>query len=171
MEDDCYLPWRARCIPAISQHAGLTATEGDPEPLRSGIDRPVGDVANAWQASVGASVTYTFDSPHFVTQVRIVFDSDLNRCDPSRPSGAPVKNMRNYYSLDAQPWQVPSTLTKAFTLESQTADGTWTTIHSCTNNYQRLVSVPLETETQSIRLTPTKTWGADQVRLFRFEIS
>ncbi len=171
MEDDCYLPWHARRVPSLSQQAGLTATEGDPEPLRNGIDRPVGAAANAWQAPVGASVTYTFNTPRPVAQARIVFDSDLNRSDPGWSINATAKNMRHYYSLDAPPWQVPSALTRAFTLEAQAVDGTWTTIHECTNNYQRLVSVLLETETQAIRLTPTKTWGAEQVRLFAFDIS
>ena len=35
MDDDCYLPWHRRPIPALSRVARLTASAGDPDPLRS----------------------------------------------------------------------------------------------------------------------------------------
>jgi len=43
MDDDCYLPWNVRELPELTKRADLTAAEGDPEPLRNGVDRPVGD--------------------------------------------------------------------------------------------------------------------------------
>ena len=58
MEDDCYLPWNARQVPALTQAATLTASEGDPEPLRNGLDRPIGGADNGWTGSLGAWVEY-----------------------------------------------------------------------------------------------------------------
>ncbi len=48
MDDDCYLPWNTRAIPEVTRSARLTASEGDPEPLRNGLDRPIGDDDNGW---------------------------------------------------------------------------------------------------------------------------
>lgn len=62
LEDDCYLPWNRREIPKLSIEAKLTASEGDPEPLRNGIDRPVGAEDNGWTGELGSYVQYTFQS-------------------------------------------------------------------------------------------------------------
>ncbi|MBI2301435.1 MAG: FAD-dependent oxidoreductase [Armatimonadetes bacterium] len=56
MDDDCYLSWHLRAIPELSRTAKLTASEGDPEPLRNGTDRPIDDVDNGWHGSPGAWV-------------------------------------------------------------------------------------------------------------------
>ena len=56
MDDDCYLPWNVRAVPELTRAATLTASEGDPEPLRNGFDRPVGDDDNGWTGSVGSWV-------------------------------------------------------------------------------------------------------------------
>ena len=62
MDDDCYLPWHVRDVPALTRQARLTASAGDPEPLRNGVDRPVGAVDNAWTGAPGAWVQYAFDA-------------------------------------------------------------------------------------------------------------
>ena len=46
------LATRARC-PALTSEAALTASEGDPEPLRNGLDRPIGDDDNGWTGELG----------------------------------------------------------------------------------------------------------------------
>ena len=53
MSDDCYLPWRSRSVPDLAKSARLTASAGDPEPLRNGVDRPVGEQDNGWAGDVG----------------------------------------------------------------------------------------------------------------------
>jgi hypothetical protein len=106
-----------------------------------------------------------------VLQARMVFDSDLNRRDPDRgPDNRKVRNMRHFYPLNASPWSVPQTLVKAFRLEAVADDGTWHVVHEEDNNYQRLVRVPVETVASAIRLTPLATWGAEETRLFAFDV-
>lgn len=162
MDDDCYLPWHARQGATLAREATLAAEAGDPEPLRNGVDRPVGEVDNGWTAPLGTPVTYTFDAPVDVDSVRIVFDSDLNRDS---------RNMRHVYLLDADLWHPPETLVKAFHIEARSPEGAWEILHHETNNYQRLVRVPLTTRTTAIRLTCESTWGGKDAHLFGFEIA
>ncbi|NLE38531.1 MAG: FAD-dependent oxidoreductase, partial [Pirellulaceae bacterium] len=79
LEDDCYLPGYRREISALTRIATLTASEGDPEPLRNGIDRPGCDAFNGWSGSPGSWLQYTLPHPQRLGRVRLVFDSDLNR--------------------------------------------------------------------------------------------
>jgi hypothetical protein len=168
MEDDCYLPWHTRAIPEISRRAELSASNGDPEPLRNGVDRPVDDTDNGWYGATGTTVEMTFETSVPLREARLVFDSDLNRVDTSR--GHTARNMRHYYALDADLWHVPETLVKAFRIDTQTADGSWETAAEVSNNYQRLVRVPLEVETRAVRFVPLETWGAERAHVFSFDV-
>jgi hypothetical protein len=161
MGDDCYLPWNRRQIPALAQAAALSASEGDPEPLRNGLDRPIGDADNAWTGRLGAWVEYTFSRPAHVRTTRIVFDSDLNR---------PEKNMPCLYPLHAEAIGVPETLVRAFRIQAQGPDGQWSTVAQMENNYQRLVEVTIDVKTRALRLVPAATWGAAQARLFAWDV-
>ena len=167
MDDDCYLPWRRRAIPDLSRRATLTASEGDPEPLRNGIDRPLDGADNGWSGALGSTVTYTFEAQTPVREARLVFDSDLERIDAAR--GYRAKNMRDLFPRDAPPWSVPETLVRAFRLDGLGADGEWRAVFEETNNYQRLVRVALETEAYGLRLVPTGTWGSERAHVFAFE--
>ncbi len=162
MDDDCYLPWNARAIPQVSATAKLTASEGDPEPLRNGFDRPIGDVDNGWTCPVGGWVEYSFDEPTELTRARIVFDSDLNRHRLNLPSS---------YPLDQPARGVPATMVKAFRLEAKTDDGEWQAVAEASGSRQRLVKVPLAITTSAIRLIPEATWGADDAHIFAFDVA
>ncbi len=161
MDDDCYLPFNAREIPAVSKAAALTASEGDPEPLRNGHDRPIGDDDNGCTVALDGWIEYAFDAPTKLSQARMTFDSDLNRYRLNLPSS---------YPIDLPMRSVPETMVRGFRIDVKTPDGSWTTAHEENNNYQRLVRVPLDVETTAVRLVPTATWGADQAHLFAFDV-
>lgn len=169
MEDDCYLPWHARAVAPLSLSARLTADAPDAEVLRNGIDRPVGAQDNGLRLQLGTAVSYAFDSVCDVREARIVFDSDLDRRDLSRGRGS-ARNMRFFYALDDVPWHVPETMTRAFRIEARQGDGRWETVFRETNNYQRLVRVPLGVRATEVRLVPEHTWGAPDAHLFAFEV-
>jgi hypothetical protein len=160
MDDDAYLPWHTRAVPERSRAATLAATAGDPEPLRNGVDRTVGDTDNGWTGPCGSEITYTFDADRPVREARLVFDSSLGR---------PGKNMRHSFPRGAALWHVPETLVRAFHIDAL-RNGDWQTIHKEDNNYQRLVRVPLNTEAEAIRLVPEATWGAENAHVFAFDI-
>ncbi len=162
MDDDCYLPWNKREIPALTQEARLSASAGLPEALRNGIDRPVKDEDNGWSAPVGASVEYRFDGVRSLREARIVFDSDLNR--------PRVAGMECQYRLKVDPNAVPASLVKDFRIEVQDSADNWRELVQVKGNYQRLVRIPLNVEAKAVRLVPLTTWGAKQAHLFAFDV-
>ncbi|MBN1933555.1 MAG: FAD-dependent oxidoreductase [Anaerolineae bacterium] len=166
MDDDCYLPWNARRMPALTRQATLTASSGDPEPLRNGLDRPIDDATsgwrdNGWRGQIGDWVQYAFDTPQPVGQMRFVFDSDLNRPEMNQPS---------HYPLHAEPVVVPQTLVKAFRIEALDEDGHWRQVARVDNNYQRLVRLSVDSTTRAVRFIPESTWGAAYVHLFAWDV-
>ncbi|MGC9523781.1 MAG: FAD-dependent oxidoreductase [Anaerolineae bacterium] len=161
MDDDCYLPWNKREVPQLTRSATLQASSGDPEPLRNGADRPVGDDDNGWHGSVGDWVTYRFDAPYAVRRLRFVFDSDLDRREKNQPS---------YYARDVQPVGVPETIVRAFRVEALNADDQWVPLTRIDNNYQRLVRLNVDVTTSAIRFVPERTWGAESVHVFAWDV-
>lgn len=163
MDDDCYLPWHRRAVGPMTAEATLSASAGDPEPLRNGLDRPIDDATNAWDAAPGESVELHFDAPRRVGLIRLVFDSDTSRGD----TGC---NMPCDYPLDREPLAPPPQLVRGFTVETRDEDGTWNQALAIDDNYQRLVRLPLEGVTSAVRVTPTATWGAETARLFAVDL-
>jgi hypothetical protein len=162
MEDDCYLPWNVRRVPTLTRTAHLAASKGDPEPLRNGLDRPVGDDDNGWTGSAGDWVQYTFDRVERVRTLRFVFDSDLNR---------PEKNQPASYPLHQEPVGVPQAMVRAFRVEAQDGNGTWQVIAREGNNYQRLVCVETDVLARAMRFIPEATWGAEFVHVFAWDVA
>lgn len=161
LDDDCYLPGRVRAIPELTQSAALTASRGDPEPLRNGVDRPAGAADNGWTASPGDWVQYTFDGCRRVREFRFVFDSDLNRADTT---------MLCKYPLQSEPAGVPGTITRAFRVEAANENGEWASVVRHDNNYQRLVRLPVDIETRALRFTPEATWGSEVAHVFAWTV-
>jgi hypothetical protein len=162
MQDDCYLPWHARAVPVLSQAGTLTASQGDPDPLRNGLDRPIGDADNGWTGKIGSWIQYAWNAPVHVGKLRFAFDSDLNR---------PEHNMTCRYPLHAEPVGVPQTMVRAFRIEAQDAHGAWATAARVENNYQRLVRLDVNVETCALRFVPEATWGSDEVHVFAWDVA
>lgn len=161
MDDDCWLPWHVRQVPLLTREAALTASSGDPEPLRNGIDRPVNDEDNGWRGEIGSWVEYRFDQPRRVRELRFIFDSDLNR---------PGLNMPHTYPLSAAPYRVPATVTRAFRIEAQDESESWRVVVREDNNYQRLVRLPIDVVVRALRFFPEATWGAEMAHLFAWDV-
>jgi hypothetical protein len=161
MDDDCYLPGRRRDMAPLTGCAEFSASEGDPEPLRNGVDRPVGEDDNGWTAPPGAWVEYAWPQPVAIRGVRLVFDSDLY---------ANGLGMPHAYPLDQKDAAPPETLVKAFRLEARDQADPWRTVFETDANYQRLVRIPLQVKATAIRFTPLATWGAAAAHIQAFEI-
>lgn len=161
MEDDCYLPWNRRNIPRLTQTATLSASSGNPDPLRDGYDRAIGSQSHCWEGQIGDWIEYSFKNPQQIHQLRFIFDSDLNRKQ---------LNMLSAYPLHSESFQVPKTLVRSCKVDALNLDGKWETVAHIQNNYQRLVKLNLSINTKKIRLIPIKTWGAETVRIFSWDI-
>lgn len=161
MDDDCYLPGLARAVSPLSRGARLTASEGDPEPLRNGIDRPIGDTDNGWTCRPQGWAGYAFSGAVPAADARIVFDSNLT------PHGLMMACM---FPRDLPPAAVPGTLVSAFRLEACDAGGHWSTVYETAQNNQRLVRIPIQRPVTALRLVPLACWGAERAHVQAFEV-
>jgi hypothetical protein len=127
--------------------------------LLDGLDRDRPNAEHRWEGPLGKPIEYRWKQPVQIGGVRIVFDSNLNN-NKRQPCSYPQKGDRSL---------VPETLVKAFRIEIADEHGRWKTVCEESNNYQRLVRVPVNKQAVAIRLTPTATWGATNARLFGFE--
>ncbi len=171
LDDDCYLPRIKREIAPLSANATLGSSSGDAEVLRNGIDRPVGNNENCWCGKSGDFVEYEFASLAKISSARIVFDSDLNRKGQGECSHHWEKNILSNFPLNQPPRCPPSSLVRSFRLEARQTDGSWQEFYREENNYQRLLRLNFEVETDALRLIPESTWGADEYRIFAFELA
>lgn len=161
MEDDCYLPWNKREIPELTKEARLTASEGNPEALRNGYDRTIGNEENRWKSSLDSWVEYSFKDSRKISEMRFVFDSNLNRGG---------HNMACCYPLDMEDIKVPETMIKKFRIETMNDSEEWRTVLNVTNNYQRLVRIKCDVEAKAVRFIPEETWGDTKASVFSWDI-
>ena len=138
MDDDCYLPGFQRTIPEICRNATLSASSGDPESLRNGIDRELDGNLNLWNCRIGDTAEYDFGEEKSIREIRLVFDSDLEH---------PNLNVVANYWLQGKVFTPPSSLVSAFDL---LADGK--IIYHTDNNYQRLIRIPVDIRARKLTL-------------------
>jgi hypothetical protein len=198
MDDDCRLPRNKRDIPEITKRAVITveakrggataaaeaeakksaaeaetsvagaeakrggaAAVAEAEALRNGYDRPENGNDNCMVFDMDESVIYNFNKVINISGFRIVFDSDLNRT---------THNMPCVYPLDMEPLRVPETMVKEFTIAISGDGVNYTEIIHDTNNYQRLVKIGCRCTARYVKLTPLRTWGCEQARIFSWDI-
>jgi hypothetical protein len=157
LADDCYLPWIRQEMPPLTRTARLTASQGNPEPVRDGIARPVGEETHAWSARPGDWIAYEFDAEQQVREVALALDSSLEKdialslyspSECSRPPGALPRKLR---------------------VEVRTA-GQWETVQALCDNAQRFLRLPLARRAAAVRVTLEDLWGADETRVYGFVV-
>ena len=171
MDDDCYLPFNRRTMPALTRKAAYTSDAPDAENLRNGYDRPIGDQDNGWTGKPGDTITIRFDHPEQINRSRLIFDSDLNRATLPEAVAGNNRPMRSSYLRNEKPTYVPRTMVRDFRLEVLNENGQWRVIKEVSGNYQRRVILPIDQKTSGIRLVPLAAWGADKFHIFSFDIS
>ncbi len=153
--DDCYLPGLLRERSALTLQAQLTATQGDPEPVRDGVNRQVGEDPHCWVAQLGDTLTYTF-AAQYVSEAVLILDSAM------------AGNIAmSWHQRDDQMTQIPPPMPKCFRLEVDRGNG-WELLHHATENYQRHIRIPIEESVQGVRYTLEETWGAAESRVYAF---
>lgn len=160
MSDDSYLPWNVRKVSRNTSEARLTASSGNPELLRNGVDRPVGNDMNSWQAAPGDFVEFRFDSPRKIEKLRFVFDSNLK---------VRLLNMPSLRKLDGWSFKTPETLVSDFHIEVP-ENGKWSNALSVKDNHQRLVKLDASLETDALRFVLDKTHGCGSANIFAMDI-
>ena len=102
---------------------------------------------------------YTLAEATEVKELRIVFDSDLNRKG---------YNMPCRFALETPYLKLPATLIRSFSVELVDENGNKTLTEY--ENHKRFVRIPVGKKLQSTRLIPHSTWGAEDYRVFSFEL-
>lgn len=166
--NDCLLPHHPRTPAALTKDAELTCsgvTEGL-ENLRDGNDRE-----NVFVCGKGDVIEYRFAKPEKVNEVRIIFDSDLDRTTLPGDFCERQHAMRCNLLPDSPVMHLPTTLCSAYRCEAVLEDGSVCTLADVTDNSQRLILIPgCEAHVTALRLTMTEAnCGGEEMRLFAFE--
>jgi hypothetical protein len=159
MDDDCWLPGLRREVARVAE--GPVVCGGGPvNRLSDGVDRDRPGEDHAWSSVPNANFARCFwDAPVDLAGARLVFDSNLNH----------AKRMPCSYPQKGDRCLVPSSLVKAFRLEVSDDLHHWTVAARVSENYQRLVRVPLRTRARALQLVIEETWGDEPARVFAFE--
>jgi len=160
MDDDCWLPGRPRPLSELAARGTFHSGGDDARVLLDGIDRDRPGGTHAWSGPVGREIEVKWQGEEKPAGVRLVFDSDLSK-QKQMPCTYPHRSGRGT--------AVPSTLVKSYRLEAMDAAGNWNVVHRATENYQRLVKVPLNVACKALRFVAEETWGDPQARIFGFE--
>ena len=153
MDDDCYIPWHTREQSALTKNSQCSA-----EVVRNGIER---GEKNLWLGKEGDSIEYRFEKAETVREIRLVFDSDLNRGYHNMPCNVPLVQTS---------FKLPKTLITSFRIEGVTEDGEVLSL-VIDENHQRFVKLSVDWKVKTIRFIPLSTNGSENFRLYSFEIA
>ena len=126
MADDLYIPWHNREVSPLTKQANCNA-----EVVRNGIER---GEENLWIGESGDFVEYTFDNDTDISNIRLVFDNDMNR---------KYHNMPCNYPLVQTKFKLPETLIKECIIEGENSKGETVKIQ-VSDNHQRFVTHQVE---------------------------
>ncbi len=154
--DDCYLPGITQKMSSLTRESALTCSEGNPEPVRDGVNRQTGDDTHCWMSGPGGWVEYRLKRPGRVEHATLVLDSAMER-----------NIAMSWHQRDNQLRQVPDVAAKAFRIDCE-SDGRAETVARMTDNHQRLVRITIGRDVGSVKFILDQTWGARSSRIYAF---
>ena len=157
LHDDCYVPWTQQEFGPLTTNSQLIASQGDPEPVRDGFARQIGDNTHAWVGHPGDHLTYLFPSEIHVHELNLTLDSDLSK----RIATGWLADRLNCL------WQIPPEMPKTFHIEGLVA-GEWQAVTEVRKNHQRSVRLILDRDLEGVRFVLDETWGSDHSRVYQF---
>ena len=181
LEDDCFLPTKRREISALAKSARLSCDYGDCSALQNGIDRRVFGNDNGYYGKTGKAITYTFDTPTYVSGVRLVMDSDLDReYTEGNPDGLHTSSVLFFpTSHNNTTFGFPRCLIKRYRIEVLDESGEWRMAVEVCDNHQRFVKHSLGLVAKAVRFIPistyhsetkTEDYGSSTAHLFNYEV-
>jgi hypothetical protein len=159
--DDCYLPWMEQEMPAPTRQAELTASQGDPEPVRDGVSRPVDGDPHCWPCQPGDSIAYRFPGATQIEEVSFALDSALDK-------DIALSLFDDHHSQLND--RVPEALPRRFRIESLSG-GKWELFHCVEDNRQRFVRLPVNRRLEGMRLTLEELRGGRESRVYAFYVA
>lgn len=171
MEDDCYLPWHKRAIaPFMANVLVRTADGTSTAHLFDGIGRNFGDEEHGVYLKMREALIFTMRKPEKPEGMRIVFDSDLNRDTCTGQERLKDSALICNRPKDMEPFGFPKTMVREYIITYRDTDGKDVELVHETNNYQRLVKIPMDVYTEEVRFIPLSTWGSEEAHLFACEL-
>jgi hypothetical protein len=153
--DDCFLPGVERELSELTKKAKVNS-----EVIRNGMDRDYAGQNNAWEGKRGDRIELSFDSPEFVSELRLIFDSDLNR---------KYLNMPCKYPLKEENYKLPPVLIKAYRVYAE-INGEKREILNIDNNRKRFVLHEINQTLTKLIIEPAETWGSEVFRVFSVDV-
>ena len=157
--DDCWLPGKKREISRLCQEAKLLSSCKNAEAVRNGFDRPIGEADNCCEVQKDDYLEYRFEQTQDISELKIIFDSNLNRNH---------LNMLSNYPLNMPKYSPPETLIKSFVLTIEDENGNCSELFSTDNNYQRLFRLNKKFKAKAVRLTIQETMR-ETSKIFAFD--
>ena len=162
---DCFLPSKLR---EISESCKKAAPYKE---LCDGFDRPHA-IYNKETCGIkvknGTEIKYTLENEN-VSDIHIVFDSDLERATLSGHWCERQRSTRCNVLLNSPDLIVPKTLCKDFTLLITDENGNTETL-KYTENLKRAYDIPVNMKVKEITLIPETNWGdSDTTAIFSFD--
>lgn len=166
MDAGCYLPWHKRAIPELSLGATLNLSDADRAILFNGTERPdeEGNV-NCITLNKGDSITFTFDQPTQLGELRLAFDPDFSRKSISENKKMRVFAMRLHTGRDFKPVKVAAPMVRSFEVF---ADGK--RIFADDDNYLSIRRLPLNVTAKVLEVRFLDTHGTEKVNIFSCDV-
>ncbi|MPN20679.1 hypothetical protein SDC9_168058 [bioreactor metagenome] len=153
--DDCYIPFISRELSSLTQQAKTNAPT-----VKNGIDRNFENQINSHSLLPGENIEYRFDDYVCIHEIRIIFDSTLERDYDNMPCNFPLYQSK---------YQVPESLVKDYKIVGETPDGEVTLAENHCNR-QRYVLHKTNALVKSIRLIAFETYGAERCNVFALDV-
>jgi hypothetical protein len=157
LRDDAYLPGVRMRMSETCVYAIISSSQGDPRPVRDGVNRQVGANRHCWMAEPGDHVLYRLHKTMYVEQATLIFDSALDQ-----------NIQMNYHQAGQQLTSIPPTMARAFRVDGH-VNGGWVPLHTVRDNHQRLVRLPVQRNVEAVRFTLDETWGAPCAGIYCFD--
>ncbi len=156
--DDAYLPGLRQIFSEHIISSTLTSSRGNSEPVRNGMNRPVGEKANCWACRPGDWIAYEFQTATKFTNVTVILDSGLDR-----------NVALSYHQKDEQLTSPPDVMPKVFRIEGLRGDE-WQELFRVDRNHHRFCRFPLTPNLNGVRFLLDETWGSETSRIYAFYV-
>jgi hypothetical protein len=160
LQDDCYITHVPQRFSEATMQATLTASQGDPAPLRDGTNRPVHEDTHAWTASVGDWVAMDFGATTQVAQATLIVDTEME---------SSIQMTRALHNDSHVLRSTPARTPRRLRIDVKT-DGEWNELRTIENNVHRVIRVPVDRSIEGIRATLLETHGGEESLLFAFYV-
>ena len=167
-KSDCFLPHIQRQVSKLCKSASFNADDS----LRNGFDRAHElfgyTESDYFKAVKGKEIIYSFDRS-LVSEIHLVFDSDLNRATLPGSQCEKVHSMRANVRLDSPVFHMPKTLCRDFILYGE-LDGKRCVILDVKENRRRCYHVDVKGVFDKLILIPQSSYGdGDSVNIISFD--